>query len=157
MLQTAEFCYIIILYVILIEWRIVCMEMQMEWSYVFAVVLTGMIVVFAALVILILFISAVGKLFESMKQNKKSKEIAQIKSEPVKAPVETIETAEEPEEIIETDNNEVIAVIAAAVAMMAEADNTSYRIKSVKPARNIPSNSRNAWAMAGLRENTNPF
>lgn len=134
------------------------MELQMDMSYVFAVVITGIVVVFAGLILLIIFISAIGKLFEVLKNNKKSKELAAIKSEPVKAPLE-IKSAQQPEtvqEVIgETDDDEVIAVISAAVAMMAIADNKVYKVKSVKAVKSGVS--RNAWAMAGLRENTNPF
>lgn len=130
------------------------MEMQMEWSYVFAVVITGLVVVFAALILLIIFISALGKLFEASAEKKKSQELAAIKSEPVKAAVQP-EISQSEEIYEETDNDEIIAVISAAVAMMAAAENKSYRIKSVKSVKN--GSSRNAWAMAGIRENTNPF
>ena len=154
MLQITAFCYIIMLYVIFIEWRVMCMEMQMEWPYVFAVVITGLVVVFAALILLIIFISALGKLFEASANKKKSKELAEIKPEPVKAVSQP--SAPQPEEIAEeTDDDEIIAVISAAVAMMAASENKTYRIKSVKAVKN--GSSRNAWAMAGIRENTNPF
>lgn len=130
------------------------MEMQMEWPYVFAVVITGLVVVFAALILLIIFISALGKLFEASANKKKSKELAEIKPEPVKAVSQP--SAPQPEEIAEeTDDDEIIAVISAAVAMMAASENKTYRIKSVKAVKN--GSSRNAWAMAGIRENTNPF
>lgn len=129
------------------------MEMQMEMSYVWAVVITGITVVFAGLVLLILFISAIGKIFEAVNNSKKPKQNTISKSEPVKAVQEAV-TIPAPEKT-DNDNDEVIAVISAAVAMMAAAENKTYRIKSVKPVRN--SGSRNAWAMAGIRENTNPF
>ena len=154
MLQIFINCYIINLYVILIEWRVMCMEMQMEMSYVWAVVITGITVVFAGLVLLILFISAIGKIFEAINNSKKPKQKTISKSEPVKAVQEAVTIQPVPEKT-DDDNDEVIAVISAAVAMMAAAENKTYRIKSVKPVRN--SGSRNAWAMAGIRENTNPF
>lgn len=129
------------------------MEMQMEWPYVFAVVITGLVVVFAALILLIIFISALGKFFEASAGKKKSQELAAIKPEPVKAVQPEVS---QPEEIYEeTDDDEIIAVISAAVAMMAAAENKTYRVKSVKAVKN--GSSRNAWAMAGIRENTNPF
>ena len=130
------------------------MEMQMEMSYVWAVVITGITVVFAGLVLLILFISAIGKIFEAINNSKKPKQKTISKSEPVKAVQEAVTIQPVPEKT-DDDNDEVIAVISAAVAMMAAAENKTYRIKSVKPVRN--SGSRNAWAMAGIRENTNPF
>ncbi len=154
MLQIIIICYIIISYVILIEWRVIRMEMQMDMSYVFAVVITGLVVVFIGLILLILFITAIGKIFEASSQKKKSKETVAVRSEPVKAAVQETVADDEPEEQTENDD-EVIAVIAAAVAMMSEADGKTYRISSVRPARKVQSG--NAWAMAGIRENTNPF
>lgn len=129
------------------------MEMQMDMSYVFAVVITGLVVVFIGLILLILFITAIGKIFEASSQKKKSKETVAVRSEPVKAAVQAA-ADDEPEEQPDNDD-EVIAVIAAAVAMMSEADGKTYRISSVRPARKVQSG--NAWAMAGIRENTNPF
>ncbi len=48
------------------------MEMQMELSYVFAVVITGLVVVFLGLVLLIAFISLIGAFFKKADQNKKA-------------------------------------------------------------------------------------
>lgn len=127
------------------------MGMQMNLSYVFAVVITGLVVVFLGLVLLIAFISLIGWLFKTMDKNKKAAKAADApapKSAPAAvSPAQTVQSA---------DDDEVIAVISAAVAMMSAADGTSYRIKSVKAASNgVPA--RNAWASAGLRESTNPF
>ena len=47
------------------------MEMQMELSYVFAVVITGLVVVFLGLVLLILFINIIGAIFKSIAGKKK--------------------------------------------------------------------------------------
>lgn len=124
--------------------------MQMDMSYVFAVVITGLVVVFLGLVLLIAFISLIGAFFKKADQNKKAAN-AEKNAAPVpkKAPA-----AVKPVQASEDD--EVIAVISAAVAMMSEADGTVYRVKSVKAASNgVPA--RNAWASAGLRESTNPF
>lgn len=127
------------------------MEMQMELSYVFAVVITGLVVVFLGLVLLIAFISLIGTFFKRADKNKKAADGE--KSTPVPAPkaapvsVKPVQAA---------DDDEVIAVISAAVAMMSETDGTAYKIKSVRAASNgVPA--RNAWASAGLRESTNPF
>lgn len=118
------------------------MEMQMPMSQVMAVMVTGMVVVFVGLILLIAVISIVGKIFESI-NNSKKKEIA----EPA-----TVKNAD----FASADENEVIAAIAAAVAMMGVADNTTYKIKSIKAANNACA-SRSAWAMAGLNESTSPF
>lgn len=125
--------------------------MQMEMSYVIAVVITGLVVVFLGLVLLIAFISAVGAIFKKIDKKKAEAKAAQA-AEPVPAP----KAAPAVPVTAASDDDEVIAVISAAVAMMSAADGTSYRVKSVKA---VPQNgsSRSAWAMAGLRETTNPF
>ena len=51
---------------------------------------------------------------------------------------------------------EVVAVISAAIAAMMSAEGVpagSYAVKSVKRAREA----RPAWAMAGMQQNTRPF
>lgn len=125
------------------------MGMQMELSYVFAVVITGLVVVFLGLVLLIAFISLIGRLFKTMDKNKKTAKAAD-------APVQKAAAPAAVKQVQSADDGEVIAVISAAVAMMSAADGTSYRIKSVKAALN-GAPARNAWASAGLRESTNPF
>lgn len=120
------------------------------YNYVWAVVITGLVVVFLGLVILIAFVWLMGKFF-SMGSDKKKitaeqpKPIVPVKTVPVKAAVNT-NTA---------DDDEVIAVIAAAVAAMGQADGKVYKVKSVRAVKNRAS--RSAWAMAGLQQNTAPF
>lgn len=121
------------------------MEMQMPMSEVMAVMVTGLVVVFVGLILLIAVISIVGKIFEAIDSSKK-KEIAE--------PTTVKNTGEI--NLASADENEVIAAIAAAVAMMGVADNTTYKIKSIKAANNACM-SRSAWAMAGLNESTSPF
>lgn len=124
----------------------------MEMSYVIAVVITGLVVVFLGLILLIAFISAIGSLFKKIDRKKAAAKAAEAAEKPAEAP----KAAVQPAAVSNSDSDEVIAVISAAVAMMSAADGTSYRIKSVKAAaQNGPS--RSAWAMAGLRETTNPF
>lgn len=126
--------------------------MQMEMSYVIAVVITGLVVVFLGLVLLIAFISAIGAIFKKIDRKKAAAKAAEAAEKPAEAP----KAAVQPAAVSNSDSDEVIAVISAAVAMMSAADGTSYRIKSVKAAVQNGS-SRSAWAMAGLRETTNPF
>lgn len=124
------------------------MEMQMEMSYVVAVVITGLVVVFLALVLLIAFISVVGKIFTAIDKTKKNKTL--------ESPVKDTKKASINNEVTVSDDTEVVAAIAAAIAMMGIADNTTYKIKSIKAANNTRP-SRNAWAMAGLNESTSSF
>ncbi|MCM1023086.1 MAG: OadG family protein [Prevotella sp.] len=129
------------------------MGMQMDLSYVFAVVITGLVVVFLGLVLLIAFISLIGWIFKTAGKNKKA--AAEVKADTAPAP-KAAPAAAPAQTAQSEDGGEIIAVISAAVAMMSAADGTSYRIKSVKAASN-GAPARNAWASAGLRESTNPF
>lgn len=126
--------------------------MQMDMSYVVAVVITGLVVVFLGLVLLIAFITAIGAIFKKIDEKKAAAKAAEAAEKPAEAP----KAAVQPAAASSSDDDEVIAVISAAVAMMSAADGTSYRIKSVKAA-SANGSSRSAWAMAGLRETTNPF
>lgn len=125
------------------------MEMQMEMSYVWAVVITGLVVVFLGLILLIAFISIVGKIFSAIDKSKKNKTV-EFHSKTV-----DVASVNNGFDAI-SDDTEVVAAIAAAVAMMGIADNTTYKIKSIKAANNARP-SRNVWAMAGLNESTSPF
>lgn len=125
------------------------MKMQMDMPYVVAVVITGLVVVFLGLVLLIAFITVVGKIFEKIDKAKAAEKAAEQPPAPKAAPV--VQTAASG-----SDSDEIIAVISAAVAMMSAADGKPYRVKSVKPVSGKGS-SRSAWAAAGLRDYTNPF
>lgn len=125
------------------------MNMQMELSEVIAITITGLVVVFLGLVILIAFISIVGKIFSAIDKSPKSKN--------VEAPSkDTNVTPSVKEAVVVSDDTEVVAAIAAAIAMMGIADNTTYKIKSIKAANNARP-SRSVWAMAGLNESTSSF
>lgn len=125
------------------------MKMQMEMSYVIAVVITGLVVVFLGLVLLIAFITLVGKIFEKIDKSKAAKKSEETAPVPAPSAAPAVQAAA-------GDSDEIIAVISAAVAMMSAADGKPYRIRSVKPAAGKGS-SRSAWAAAGLRDYTDPF
>lgn len=127
------------------------MKMQMDMPYVFAVVITGLVVVFLGLVLLIAFISVIGKIFSVIEKKRAEKASAKEAAPPKQksAPMPAAAASA-------SDDDEIIAVISAAVAVMSEADNTAYRIKSVR-AVSSKASSRSAWAAAGMRESTAPF
>lgn len=116
------------------------------------VLLTGFVVVFAVLLILIGIIKGYGILvmkFEKMvKEKKAQKETASAKLvAPVQQkPVQVTETAES------GISDEIVAVIAAAVDSMYGSSGKA-RIKSIKKS----DNSRSAWSKAGILDNTRPF
>lgn len=122
---------------------------EMTLSYVTAVVITGLTVVFLGLVILILFVWAFGKIF-----TRKNAKPAQPK--PAAAPTpKPAAPAAAPKPVADDNQDEVIAVIAAAVAAMGASEGKTYKLRSVKAVKNKPS--RSAWSMAGIQNDTTPF
>ena len=135
------------------------------------VTLVGLGTVIAALAILVVVIFLFGKIFDQLNKNQKAKESAAKQkakqaapakkapapAKPAPAPVKKAAPAPAVAAPAE-DEEEVIAVISAVVAMMSEQDGKTYRIKSVaKSQRNNGFSGRSAWAMDGRRQNVNPF
>lgn len=129
------------------------------------VTFAGLGIVIAALAILVILIFLFGKLFDALdgaKQRKETKAAADKAPKttkaaaPVKAapPAPAPAPAPAPVQAAE-DDDEVIAVISAVIAMMSEADGKAYRVKSVKPVNGF--GGRSAWAMDGRRSNVSPF
>lgn len=135
------------------------MGMQMEMSYVVAVVITGLVVVFLGLILLIAFISIIGAIFKKLNQKGTvpAKTAAPAAAKPF--PKTVVEPAASTVAVVSasgTDDDEIIAVISAAVAMMSAAEGKNYKVRSVRAVSSKASGG-NAWASAGLRESTNPF
>lgn len=117
------------------------------WGSVGIITLTGILVVFFILAILIFLFWALGKTFQTIDKNRAAKAEAAKKAAAVPATVE---------EIVEEDDNddEIMAVISAAIAAYAEEEGTSYTIRDVKKR---DKRARSAWSLAGIGENTRPF
>ena len=114
------------------------------------ITLTGILVVFFILAILIFLFWALGKTFQTIDKNRAAKaEAAKKAAAPAPAPAPV-------EEIVEEDDNddEIMAVISAAIAAYAEEEGTSYTIRDVKKR---DKRARSAWSLAGIGENTRPF
>lgn len=117
------------------------------------VILTGFLVVFAVLFLLIgiikLYSYAIGKGQQSADNRKRRKiEVVDVPKQP-SAPAPRIFAPPEDED--EEVPEEIVAVIAAAVATMYGSPGRT-RIKSIKKA-----GGRSAWANAGVLDNTRPF
>lgn len=120
------------------------------WSSVGIITLTGILVVFLILAILIFFFWLLGTLFKAVDKSKKEKQNAAAKAQ------EAVQkTVEEPvaEETVEVDDGELIAVISAAIA--AHTNDEGFTIKSVRKREG--KRARSAWSAAGISENTRPF
>ena len=121
-----------------------------DFQFAAVVVITGLVVVFVVLFLLILFIRAISFLGNDKNNNKKSE---MKRQEAPAAPVETASVA--PQIVVEEGiPGDVIAVISAAVAaMMGGVSSKDFVLRSVKRSRKA----RPVWGMAGISENTRPF
>ncbi len=124
------------------------------------VTFAGLGIVIAALALLVFIIFLFGKIFDALDGAKQRKEAQAAADKAPKttgkpAPVKAAPSPA-PAPAAAEDDDEVIAVISAVVAMMSEADGTTYRVKSVKPVQS-GFGGRTAWAMDGRRSNVSPF
>lgn len=117
------------------------------WSVVF----TGIIVVFAILVVLVFLCSLLSMVVGS--KGKAKKEPVKKSEPPKAAPAPAPAPVSAPAPVVEEGiPGEVVAAISAAVACMMGPDKP-FAVRSVKRARE----SRPAWNAAGIAENTRPF
>lgn len=125
-----------------------------------SVVITGIAVVFIGLILLIIFVSVYGKIFEAL--NKRADAKAKAKAEAAErekaeleakqAPARIEEKAPEP--VIEDGiEEETVAVIMAAIAAMSASTGKKLVLKGIKTQKP----QRPAWSAAGIAENTRPF
>lgn len=126
--------------------------MNIDFTLAGAVMVTGLVVVFVALVGLMLIVWLFGKLFVALGSSKKpSQPKKQMpKTAESKAPVNT--AAKKAMVVEDGISDEVVAVIAAAVAAMGSAAG-GFAVRSVRRVKEA----RSSWATAGLAQNTQPF
>lgn len=124
------------------------------WGSVGIITVTGILVVFFILAILIFLFWLMGTVFQNIDKSKKAKaeaaKAAAAKAAPAPAPAAVEEVAEEDED----NDDEIMAVISAAIAAYAEEEGTSYTIRDFKRR---DKRARSAWSLAGIGENTRPF
>ena len=123
-----------------------------NWGLIGSTVVTGIVIVFLILAILIFFLWAMGKIFQTIENSKKKKAEQKV----VEAAPSTPETSVQAEEIFEDeeDDDEIIAVISAAIAAYGEAEGKQYRISSVKKREK---SQRSGWSAAGISDNMRGF
>ena len=130
--------------------------MVIPWTKVWAVVITGLVVVFLALVLLIFFVQVFGKIFSGIANKEKKTSKPDVIPVPQVTVPENV-TRSVPEPVAAEDDDEVIAVISAAVAMMAARDGKKYAVRSINRTENRRRSAGSVWGAAGQRENTLPF
>ena len=117
------------------------------------VTITGLLIVFSALILLIGIITIFGKTVGASGKKKKK----EVKAEPVKklAPKAAMPAAMTKAVPAASSNDDIIAVIAAAVAVYGESEGKTYAVRSVRRA--AAQSGRSAWASAGVMENNRSF
>lgn len=119
---------------------------KMDTGFVTSVVVIGLVIVFIVLLVLVIYLAIFGKTFSSSSKVKKEKTPKKEKNQ--NAQVINIQPV-----IEEGIDDEVIAVIAAAIATISNETGKKLSIRSIRKSNNIV----NLWARAGALENTRPF
>ncbi|SDA23942.1 sodium pump decarboxylases, gamma subunit [Ruminococcus sp. YE71] len=123
-----------------------------------SVVFTGIAVVFVALILLIALVWCYGKIFETVNAKAAAKAEAELAKKAEAAP-KTAEVAVKaaPAPVVEDGiEEEIVAVISAAIAAYGAQTGKKLAVRSIKASGGAPSG-RNAWSAAGLAEATRPF
>ena len=119
----------------------------MDLGFDVVVTVTGIVLVFLILVLLMAIITLEGKIFDSMNAKKKAaKEAAKAPAAQPAAPVQQAVAAPAPQ-VEEGIPGDVIAAIMAAIHAMG---NGKYTLKAVR-------RSKNGWGNAGVNDTTAPF
>lgn len=131
------------------EWtalRLLSAEVSQDWGIIGSTVVTGIVVVFLILAILVGFLSLMGMILGG---RKKSAPPALAAEKPAAAVPVVNQIEDEAED--DADDAEIIAVISAVIAAYGEAEGKQYRIASVKKRDRAV---RSGWSAAGIAENT---
>lgn len=119
----------------------------MDLGFDVVVTITGIVLVFLILILLMAIITLEGKIFDSVNAKKKAaKEAAKAPAAQPAAPVQQAAAAPAPQ-VEEGIPGDVIAAIMAAIHAMG---NGKYTLKAVR-------RSKNGWGNAGVNDTTAPF
>ena len=119
----------------------------MDLGFDVVVTITGIVLVFLILILLMAIITLEGKIFDSMNAKKKAaKEAAKAPAVQPAAPVQQAAAAPAPQ-VEEGIPGDVIAAIMAAIHAMG---NGKYTLRAVRRGTN-------GWGKAGVNDTTAPF
>ncbi len=132
---------------------------QLNGTQIISMTIIGLLVVFFALLILVVFLYCSGSIFK--KSSNGTKKNAPKKDAPKAAPTKTPAPAAKaavPKAAAPAaeDDAEVIAVIMAAISAMGAAEGKQYQLRSVRQVTRGGSG-RSVWAQAGVMDATRPF
>ena len=119
-------------------------QLAVDWVQGMSVTVTGLVVVFAMLILLVFILFLFGKLFD---RKPKTEELKEVKTP---APKTQSKTAPKVVAPAPQSNDEIVAVIAAAVAAMYDGSDVKPVIRRIKKSGG---NARPAWTAAGIFEN----
>jgi sodium pump decarboxylase gamma subunit len=117
----------------------------MDWSYIFAIVITGLAVVFAVLIFLIVLLKIMGKILY-VKPRRKPIIVKPAGRAALSAPLKFAPVIIKPQ----VDELQVIAVITAAIHAYGEEKGKKLRIVDIRKQENP---ARSAWGNMGVIEN----
>lgn len=133
---------------------------DLDWGLIGSTVVTGLVIVFLILAILVLFLWLFGKIFKAINdagdKKAKLKQVSPQQAANTRTPASpslSPAIAQEDDDYIEEDDDEIIAVIAAAIAAYGAAEGKQYRIASIKR----PRSARSGWSSAGIADNMRGF
>ena len=134
---------------------------KMNGTQIVSMTVIGLLVVFAALLLLVLFLYCSGSIFRKVQPGKKQpapqkKAPAPVKPQQKPAPKAAPAAPAAKAAASAEDDSEVVAVIMAAIAAMSAADGKQYAVRSVRQVTRGGSG-RSIWAQAGLSDLTRPF
>ena len=119
----------------------------MDLGFDVIVTITGLVLVFAILVLLMAIIMLEGKIFDSMNAKKKAAKEAAKPAQTTAAKPAVKQAAAPAPQVEEGIPGDVVAAIMAAIHAMG---NGKYTLKAVR-------RSRNNWGSAGINDTTAPF
>ena len=126
---------------------------DMNFEYVSSVVVTGLTVVFLCLILLVIILFLFGLVSKARRKSAEKRAESKIEEKSFdldSAKTQIVKTVPDIEDGIE---EEIVAVITAAVLQMSENSGKRISLKSIKAAKT----QRTAWAAAGIIDNTRPF
>lgn len=128
---------------------------NMDWNLAGAVILSGLVIVFAILIILILVVVVTGNLMNRNATKPKPPAPPPASATPTPPPAASQPAPPSSASIVPGVSGETVAVISAAVAAIMDetAPGTPYAITGIQRDRG----SRPVWGFAGMQQNTRPF
>lgn len=130
---------------------------MVDWNLAVNVTVTGLVLVFAMLLLLVFILNIFGWISVALK-NASDKKAAKAREDALAA-MATIgnidQTGSDSDDLVNTgtSDGELVAVISAAVAAMYAGSTKKPVIKAIKKS----SGRRSAWANAGISDNTRVF